>query len=89
MFFPPTDPLAAAKPFGPVDPMASREYTRQRQMGLADLQLKYKHINEACATYLRSQKVFERMRQEGHLSAIDRKVQLGGIITARHKNCAR
>ena len=39
MFFPPTDPHAAAKPFGPVDPMASREYTRQRQMSLSDLLL--------------------------------------------------
>ena len=39
MFFPPTDPLAAAMPRGPVDPMASREYTRQRQMSLADLLL--------------------------------------------------
>ena len=39
MFFPPTDPYAAAMPRGPVDPMASREYTRQRQMSLADLLL--------------------------------------------------
>ena len=40
MFFPTTDPIAAAaKPFGPVDPMASREYQRQRQMSLSDLLL--------------------------------------------------
>lgn len=39
MFFPTTDPLAAAMPRGPVDPMASGNYQRQRQMSLADLLL--------------------------------------------------
>ena len=39
MFFPPVDPMAAALPRGPVDPMASSNYTRQRQMSLADLLL--------------------------------------------------
>lgn len=39
MFFPPVDPMAAAMPRGPVDPMASGNYQRQRQMSLADLLL--------------------------------------------------
>ncbi len=70
-----------------------REYRRMRdyavfEMGLANLQLKYKHTAEACASYARSQAIFERMGSEGHLSAIDRKTQLGGIVKTRRESCS-
>ena len=58
------------------------------EMGLANLQLKYKHTAEACASYARSQAIFERMGSEGHLSAIDRKTQLGGIVKTRRESCS-
>jgi hypothetical protein len=69
------------------------EYRRMRdyavfEMGLANLQLKYKQTADACASYGRSRAIFERMGQEGHLSAIDRKIQLGGIIKALNEHCA-
>ena len=68
------------------------EYRRMRdygifEMDLAKLQLQYKHRAESCASYARSRAVFERMGREGHLSAIDRKNQLGGITTILHENC--
>jgi hypothetical protein len=69
------------------------EYRRMRdyavfEMGLANLQLKYKRTAQACVSYGRSQAIFERMAREGHLSTIDRKTQLGGIIRDRRENCA-
>jgi serine/threonine-protein kinase len=68
------------------------EYRRMRdyavfEMGLANLQLKYKRTAEACASYARSRAVLEQMGKEGHLSAVDRKTQLGGIIKAQTENC--
>lgn len=70
-----------------------KEYRRMRdyavfEMGLGDLQLKFKRTAEACASYGRSQAVFEQMGKDGHLSAIDRKVQLGGIAKHRRESCA-
>jgi serine/threonine-protein kinase len=69
------------------------EYRRMRdyavfEMGLANLQLKYKRTAAACASYGRSQAIFERMGKEGHLSAVDRKTQLGGILKTQRENCA-
>lgn len=71
----------------------THEYRRMRdyavfEMGLANLQLQYKRTAEACASYARSQAIFERMGKEGHLSAVDRKTQLGGIMTKRRENCS-
>ncbi|QJU60158.1 hypothetical protein HL653_22625 [Sphingomonas sp. AP4-R1] len=68
------------------------EYRRMRdyavfEMGLANLQLKYRHTDDACASYGRSQAIFERMGREGHLSAVDRKTQLGGIIKNQREHC--
>lgn len=70
-----------------------QEYRRMRdyavfEMGLAKEQLKYKRTAAACASYARSQAIFERMGREGRLSNVDRTVQLGGIIKSRRENCA-
>lgn len=70
------------------------EYRRMRdyavfEMGLAKEQLKYKRTAAACASFGRSQAIFERMGKEGHLSVVDRNVQLGGIIKTRSESCPK